>query len=261
MRGRCWNQKSDNFPWQGGKSGIPINDNESSNVLSGIKIRVNTCHDEPHNPLRQDASNQSIFRSNPIAQESTNKGARDVEAIDNCRPAKTDPQWVRVSDNEVQPRTGVNAKGVGEEVVNEPDGRDGKKTLPIEADNQHIWVLCHFLAVVLLWFLQLRAEREEDDRRDDCDAQTDTPCGSQVSLRCNQDNDHRNQCANCEAHVDHKICGEDEPSVAVPGLEFCGSFRGGDTAGGIFSSNSNTDQKTVCGEGCKHASKSTMCTV
>ena len=57
-----------NYEWgKGNGDDIPINNNESSNVLSGIKVRVNTRHDKAHNTLCQDPSNEAVLRPNPIA--------------------------------------------------------------------------------------------------------------------------------------------------------------------------------------------------
>jgi len=87
---------------------IPINNNESSNVLRGIKVRVNTRHDKAYNTLCQDPSNQAIFRPNPITQESADEGTRDVEGIDERAPAEGYPKGVRIADDEKQPRRRIN---------------------------------------------------------------------------------------------------------------------------------------------------------
>ena len=142
-----------------------------------------------------------------------------------------------------------------QEIVDEPDYHDSQEAFPVEADDQGVWICLHSLAIVLLWFLELRTESEKDNGRDDCDSETDAPGDSEVLFGSYENHDHGNESTNCETHVDHEVRGEDEPSVAVATLELPSTFSSSHASSRIFSSNANTDQETVCGESCKHASQ------
>ena len=107
--------------------------------------------------------------------------------------------------------------------------------------------------VLLFWFLELDSQVQQAERRYHAETKADTPRSSQVVLTGGKDDDHRHQRRDHETHVDGEVRGEDEPPVSVTSLQFSSRLCACHRASRVLSSNSNTEEETICGECGEHA--------
>jgi hypothetical protein len=111
-------------------SDSPINNHKSSNILGRIQVLVAPGHDEPNDTLETNSDGECFARTQPVTGECTGDRSGDVEQIDDRVPAKALPQRIAVAEQDGDPGRGVDAKGVGGEVVDEPDeGDDGLEVI------------------------------------------------------------------------------------------------------------------------------------
>jgi hypothetical protein len=82
--------------------------------------------------LQEDEDGEGFARAPPVRDKGADNGAGQVEEIDDNVPGKGDVEGVGVADDVVEPGGGVDAKGVGAEIVNEPDNGDDEQAEPVE---------------------------------------------------------------------------------------------------------------------------------
>jgi hypothetical protein len=76
-------------------------------------------------------------------------------------------------------------------------------------------------------------------------------CGS-------KNNDIWDKGADHEAPIDHHVCEHDEPAVSGTTLKLSRRFTTCHRTRRVFPSNTNSNEKAVCGQSCKHALKTAM---
>jgi len=90
-------------------------------VRGGVEKGVAASHDEADYALAEDANGKCETRADEIAKEGAADCAGQVEDVDNGVPAEGFPDGGGVAKDDGEPGGGVDAEGVGGEVVDEPD--------------------------------------------------------------------------------------------------------------------------------------------
>ena len=117
--------------------------------------------------------------------------------------------------------------------MDNPSTEAGRQVL----DDQPPWGfgIAHGFAFEFLWFLQLDPEPQKTQRWDDSESQTHPPCGPQIPLGSNEDNNHRDESGHHKPQINLDVGEHNEPSVAVAFLQFSGRFGARNTSRGILS--------------------------
>lgn len=71
-------------------------------------------------------------RSDPVAEKGPADGAGEVEDVDDGVPAEALPEGGVIAEDKGDPLRGVDAEGVGGEVIDEPDEGDDSEAKPVE---------------------------------------------------------------------------------------------------------------------------------
>lgn len=82
--------------------------------------------------MEEHPDRQGVPRSDPVAKKGPTNGAGEVEDVDDGVPAEALPEGGVIAENKGDPLRGVDAEGVGGEVIDEPDEGDDGKAKPVE---------------------------------------------------------------------------------------------------------------------------------
>lgn len=98
--------------------------------------------------------------------------------------------------------------GLRDEVVNEPGNGDGRQANPVPADDQEIRDLAtdHGILLVPNGFLHAKSPDEHRKSRNDAKSERQTPDSAKVILAEDPEKDQRNERANHETEVNHRVC-------------------------------------------------------
>ena len=213
-----------------------VDNDEAGDVRFGVEESVASCHDETHAPLEEDENGKGVLWTDPIADEGTGDGAREIENVDEGCPAEGLPDRSIFAQDDRDPGGGVDAEAVGAEVVDEPDQTHNEEAEPVEAEDQEPWRadVPHALAVELLWLIKFCPEIDETERGNAAQTQHNAPCCSKMAIGTRQDHNHRDKRRGDEADVDLDVREHDEPAVTMTGLQLPGRLCARDTSGWIL---------------------------
>ena len=113
--------------------------------------------------------------------------------------------------------------------------------------------MLHDVPLELFWFLELESEVQKQQGWNDTQAQRDSPDSAQMIFGADDHEKIWDECANDETPVNHDICEQNEPSVSRSSLQVTSGLGAGNRPSRILSSNPNTHEETVGGQGSEHA--------
>lgn len=130
-----------------------VDNNEATNVRGLLEITVSTGHDEPNGTLNRYKDAQSESRTEPITHVGANlcsseylkvtrtmythNGTGHVEQVDQRRPTETLPER-RVRGDGGDPGRGEDAEGIGQEIVDKPNGGYNQQAEPVELEGEPV---------------------------------------------------------------------------------------------------------------------------
>jgi len=215
-----------------------VNDDEASHVFGLVEPGIASGHDESNDALQHNANRKRLLgpHGRQIGHKRTSQAAGHVEEVDENVPGQTLPQRRRLAQQVGQDGSGVDAKGVGAKVVDEPYDAHDPESKPVKLDNQQPRGLRFGKRFALEGFglLQLETQVQERQGRDDADAEADAPGGAEVLLACCEHDDGGDDCADEEGEVDLHVGEEDEPFVARAFAELARRFGTAYATGWVF---------------------------
>lgn len=131
-------------------------------------------------------------------------------------------------------------------VIDEPDQRHDQQAEPVELDDEPIrrLDLCHAVLLRLLRLVETETQEEQRERRDDAEAETDAPVGTEIVLTEDPQEHEWDKGTDHETEVDHQVSEKDEPTVTGALLDLAGRLGSRDRASGVFTA--DTDSCSVC---------------